>query len=153
MLSVYKTLFKLKFLKAILLFIIAINFISCNLDNKKPEIIATVNYKSIGCFGGETGSLKITSTDGKMSAVLMLNKTRYSTTVDSNKIQALNKFIKELKMLDHNTACTTKDFYSVKIRNEKFEIQDFGCSWNGFDTLKYALFHREMEQRLNSYNN
>lgn len=148
--------------KAILLFGISVYFVSCNYKNQykrdlptitgaTADIIASIDYKSVGCFGGETSNLKIITVEKETRAILTLNKTKYATTLDSSKIQAYNKFIKELKYRDFGIGCTTTNFYSVEIGNEKIERKDDGCSWEGFNTLKYALFEQEMQQDLNSY--
>lgn len=46
----------------------------------------------------------------------------------------------ELKTINFGIGCTTTEYYSVQIGNEKFEINDGGCNWNGFDKLRKILF-------------
>jgi len=129
-------------MKVILLIILGISLIRCNQKSyAKADIVATIDYNSSGCFGGETSSLIIVNSNGKMSAVLKSNKRSYTVVLDNNKIQSYNQFIKELKTQDFGIGCTTEAFYSVKTENEKIEKMDGGCSWNGFNTLRHSLFY------------
>jgi hypothetical protein len=148
MFSIYKTLNKLKLPAVILISITTAGIISCNRHNKSSSIIAVVDYTSKGCFGGENDNLKIINADGEIRAILTISGAKYAATMDSSKLQIFNKFIKELKIQNFGIGCTTTSSYFVKIGDEEFEKKDDGCSWNGFDKLKIALFEQEIRQRL-----
>lgn len=139
-------------MKIVLLTIISVYLIGCNKKPKrlplikkeskviKGEVIATIDYESLGCFGGETYNLSIVKSEEETNAILKSENDEQTTVLDESKINSYNTFINELRTFEFGIGCTTEDSYSVKLGDEKIEKTDGGCSWNGFTKLKKSLF-------------
>lgn len=109
-------------------------------ENDEANIVATIDYKMRGCFGGDTCKLVIIDLNGQRSAILKSQSGRWITELDSNKMQSYEQFVHELKTVEFGALCTIQTTYTVQTKQEKLERTDGGCSWNGFYVLSNALF-------------
>ena len=119
-------------------------------ENDTANVMATIDYRMRGCFGGDTCTIILVGLKGKTVAVLKSPAGRSVTELDSNTMQLYEQFIHELKTSAFGFGCTNQSVYSVQTRLEKIERTDDGCSWDGFYMFRNALFPPDKLVKLSS---
>ena len=108
-----------------LILIVSGGLISCN----NFDSIATINYSSQGCFGGEKSKLILYKSDNLVFAKFESDKeATHNTELNSFQVDTFNLFIKELKTLQEGGNCTTQSYYDVVLTNETIRKIDGSCT-------------------------
>jgi hypothetical protein len=115
--------------------------VSIILSCSHSDIVATVNYRFQGCFGGGKSQITLYKVDTDTVARLESDgEISRRVRLSSQQVDTFNLFITELKTLNEYGGCTTVSYYTVFANNETFKKTDGSCDWNGFDKIKECLF-------------
>ncbi|TAL50713.1 MAG: hypothetical protein EPN92_01370 [Chitinophagaceae bacterium] len=129
------------YILAILLF--SATIFSCNYKNNSRQI-ARIDYRLSGCFADYKSKLIIYEKEGNTFAKLLTDKNSNmfsQVRLNPQKVEKLNLFIKELKNLKGDIGCTTVEYYTVYINDEKIIKVDGGCDWRGYSKLESLIFN------------
>lgn len=107
------------------------------------KILATIDYKYQGCFGGGSQKLVLIDNIGNKTLILKTGEQEMKRkSIDEGEINIFFQFIDELKKRNFGSGCTTTAYYSILVGTEYFNKTDGSCSWNGFNSLTRSLFYR-----------
>ena len=108
---------------------------------KENESI-TLSFRESGCFVDFKETLKITKGKAAFIASLHSEKGTKNVQLDSLQLEAFKRFENELEHIKNSGFCTTRDYYTLKLKSKTIEKQDGSCTWNGYYFLKRSFFGR-----------
>jgi len=114
----------------------------CQAKNQLAREIGRVEFQSSGCFHQVYEELRLVQKGAEVIATLKSTERTEQATLSNAQIYAFHLFIKQLKVLKEVNGCTTMSTYKAVVGKELIQKKDGGCSWNGFDELRKALFNK-----------
>lgn len=106
-----------------------------------PSVVARMNYKMQGCFGGYDAEI-IIYRESQNTYLARLNidyKLHAATRLDEGQMNYFKEFVFAIKELELKYSCTLTQNYQVDMPNFRLE-RDIGCGGIEFETLKNKLF-------------
>jgi hypothetical protein len=104
--------------------------------------IGRVTFHSSGCFHQVYEELRLVQQGRAVIATLKSSDRTVQARLNKAQLDAFHEFINGLRSLKEINGCTTVTRYKALIGNEVIQKKDGGCSWNGFDELRKALFKK-----------
>jgi len=131
----------MRHLRFLLIAMICISALGCRAKQPSAVEIASIEFRSSGCFHQVYERLRLIKTGNVVVATLQSVERSERKQLNAGQLKAFYTFIQELKNVKEVNGCTTVSSYKATVGNEHIERTDGGCSWNGFHTLRSKLFN------------